>query len=130
MTRHASTHTLFSLGKNDLSKIRTKAIRRGIWFRALTKAERAQIELTMRIVKKIRSLLLAKVLGAIIRKLLDAMESRVARLIREVGRVLAEKLSRIAQSWGNKSAHHWTEDKSFMQYLAITYMNTPTMFKV
>jgi hypothetical protein len=124
MTEHAFAHTSFSLGKNDLAKIRTKAIRRGIWFRALTKAERAQMELTMRIVKKIRSLFLAKVLDAIIKKLLDAMESKVARLMREVGRGLAEKLSRIAQSWGNKSADHWKEDQSFVQYLAITHMNT------
>ena len=122
-------HTLFSLGKNELAKIRTKALRRGIWFRALTKAERAQIDLTMRTVKKIRSLFLARVLGAIIRKLLDAMGSKVARLIREVARGLAEKLSRIAQNWGNKLAHHWTEDPNFMQYLAITYMNTPAIFK-
>jgi len=129
MTGHTSAHTSFSLGKNDLAKIRTKAIRRGIWFRALTKAERAQIELTMRIVKKIRSLFLARVLDAIIRKLLDAMESKVAHVMREVGCSLAENLSRIAQSWGNKSAHHWKEDPSFVKYLAITYINTPAIFK-
>jgi len=129
MTEHTSAHTSFSLGKNDLAKIRTKAIRRGIWFRALTKAERAQIELTMKIVKKIRSLFLTRVLNAIIRKLLDAMESKVARLTREIGRGLAENLSRIAQNWGNKSAHHWKEDPSFVKYLAVTYINTPAMFK-
>jgi hypothetical protein len=124
MTEHASAHTSFSLGKNDLAKIRTKAIRRGIWFRALTKAERAQMELTMRIVKKIRSLFLARVLVAIIKKLLDAMESKVARVMRKVGRCLAENLSRIAQNWGNKSAHRWKEDPNFVQYLAITHMNS------
>jgi len=129
MIERASAHTSFSLEKNELAKIRTKAIRRGIWFRTLTKAERAQIELTMKIVKKIHSLFLAKVLGTIMRKLLDAMESKVARVIREVGRGLAEKLSRIAQRWGNKSAHHWKEDPSFVRYLAITYINTPAMFK-
>ena len=129
MIEHTSVHNSFSLGNNELAKIRTKAIRCGIWFRALTKAERAQIDITMRIVKKIRSLFLARVLGAIMRKLLDAMESKVARVIREVGRGLAEKLSRIAQRWGNKSAHHWKEDPSFVRYLAITYINTPAMFK-
>jgi hypothetical protein len=123
MTERTFAHTSFSLGKNDLAKIRIKAIRRGIWFRALTKAERAQMELTMRLVKKIRSLFLARVLDAIIKKLLDAMESKFARLMRKVGRVLAENLSRIAQNWGNKSAHHWKEDPNFVQYLAITHMN-------
>ena len=129
MIEHTYANTSFPLGKDELTKIRTKAIRRGIWFRALTKAERAQIELTMRIVKKIRSFFLAKVLGAIVGKLLDAMESKVARVMREVGRGLAEKLSQIAQNWGNKSANQWTKDPSFIQYLAITYINTPAMFK-
>jgi hypothetical protein len=49
--------------------------------------------------------------------------------MREVGCGLAEKLSLIAQGWGNKSASDWTEDPSFVQYLAITYMNTPAIFK-
>jgi len=129
MIEHTPAHTSFSLEKNELDKIRTKAIRRGIWFRTLTKAERAQIELTMRIVKKIRSLFLARVLDAIMKKLLDAMKSKVACVIRKIGRELAEKLRRIAQSWGNKSAHNWTEDQSFVQYLAINYINMPAMFK-
>ncbi|MFQ5836398.1 MAG: hypothetical protein ACE5HG_00925 [Candidatus Bathyarchaeia archaeon] len=121
--------TCVTLGKKELAEIRTKAIRRGVWFKALTRAERAQMELTMRVVKRIRSLLLTRVLGSIIEKLLDAMESKVARLMREVGRGLAQKLSRIAQSWGNKSAGHWEADPDFTQYLTITYMNTPATFK-
>jgi hypothetical protein len=87
------------------------------------------MELTIRVVDRVRSHLLAKVLTSIAGKLLDAMESVVVRLIREVGCVFAEKLSLIAQGWGNKSAHHWKEDPSFAQYLTITYMNTSTIFK-
>jgi len=129
MTKNTLDPTCIPLTKIELTKMKVRAIRRGLWFKVLSRTERASIDLTIKVVERVRSLLLAKVLGAIVRKLLDAMESRVARVIREVGSVLAEKLSRIAQSWGNKSAHHWKEDKSFMQYLAITYMNTPAMFK-
>jgi len=129
MTKNTLDPTCIPLTKIELTKMKVRAIRRGLWFKVLSRTERASIDLTIKVVERVRSLLLAKVLGAIVRKLLDAMESRVARVIREVGSDLAEKLSRIAQSWGNKSAHHWTEDKSFMQYLAITYMNTPAMFK-
>ena len=117
------------LGKNELAKIKAKAMRRGIWFRVLTKAERAQMELTMKIVKRIRSLLLARVLASIVKKLLDAMESKVVRLIREVGQALARKLSRIAQRLGNKLAHQWVADSGFVQYLTINYMNTPASFR-
>ena len=116
-------------GKNVLAKLRVRALRRGVWFRVLTRAERAQMELTMKIVKKIRSLFLAKVVANIVEKLLEAMESRVVRLTREVGSALAQKLSGIAQNWGNNSAGDWTADPGFRQYLAVMYMNTPSMFK-
>jgi hypothetical protein len=109
--------------------MKAKAIRRGFWFRVLSRTERASIDLTIKVVERVHSLLLARMLCAIVRKLLDVMESRVTRVMREVGRGLAENLSRIAQNWGNKSAHHWAEDPSFMKYLAVTYINTPAMFK-
>jgi len=118
------------LGKNELAKIKAKTMRRGIWFRVLTRAERAQINLTMKIVEKIRSHILAKVVTSIVKKLLDAMESKVARLMRELGQALARKLSRIAQNWGSKLAHQWVTDPGFVQYLTISYMNTPTSFRM
>ena len=83
------THTGVPPGKNALAKIKAKALRRGVWFRVLTRGERAQMELTMRIVKKIRSHFLAKVVANIVEKLLEAMESRIVRLMREVGQPLA-----------------------------------------
>jgi hypothetical protein len=88
------------------------------------------MELTMRIVKRIRSQFLAKVVIAITQKLWNAMESRVARLMGEVGHVLARKLSRIAQSWGNKSSIQWEADLSFVQSLAVSHMTTPAIFKL
>jgi hypothetical protein len=115
--------------KDELAKIRSKAMRRGVWFRVLTRGERAQVELTMRIVKRIRSFFLAKVLTRIVEKLLDAMESKVARLTREVGSALAQKMSGIAQNWGNRSALEWSDDPGFKRYLAVMYINTPSVFK-
>ena len=129
MTKSTLDRNCIPLNRVELTKMKVKAMRRGLWFKVLSRTERASIDLTIKVVERVRSLLLARMLGAIVRKLLDAMESKVARVIREVGRGLAEKLSRIAQSWGNKSAHHWKEDPSFVRYLAITYINTPAMFK-
>jgi hypothetical protein len=118
-----------SSGKNVLAKLRVRALRRGVWFRVLTRGERAQMELTMKVVKRIRSLFLAKVLTNIVEKLLDAMESKVSRLMREVGQPLAQKLSSIAQKWGNSSAASWIADPGFRQYLTVIYINTPSVFK-
>jgi len=117
------------LTRGELTKIRAKAIRRGIWFSALSGAERACMSLAIRVVERVRSLLLAKVLTSILRKLLYVMESRIARIMREVGRPLAQKLSQIAQEWGNKPAIKWADNHDFIQYLAVTHTNTPAGFK-
>jgi len=117
------------LQMNELSKVKARAMRLGVWFRVLTRAERAQVELTMRIVKRIRSFFLARVVTSIVEKLLDAMESKVTRLMREVGPALARKLSKTAQEWGNRSAHQWVADPGFVQYLTVTYINAPATFR-
>ena len=124
-----SVQKQITITRGKLVNLRAKAIRRGIWFRVLSKTERACIELTIRIVDKVRSRLLAKVLASIIRKLLGAMKSRIVRAMEEIGCSVARKLSRIALSWGNISATQWMMNSSFIKYLTIIHMNTPPMFK-
>jgi len=111
------------LTRSELIKIKIKALRKGVWFRVLTRVERACIDLVMKVVERVRSRLLRKVLSSIMNKLEEAMESRVRRLICTLGDNLAIRTSQIAQAWGNKSAAKWTEDSGFKQYLTITYMN-------
>ena len=83
------------------------------------------MELTMKIVKRIRSHFLAKVMTSIVEKLLEAMENKIVRLMREVGRSLARNLSLAAQKWGNKSAESWPQDLGFVKYLTIMHLNKP-----
>ncbi|MFQ5836396.1 MAG: hypothetical protein ACE5HG_00915 [Candidatus Bathyarchaeia archaeon] len=130
MTEGMLVRTPIPLTRVELTKIKVRALRRGLWFRVLSKVERASIDLTIKIVDRVRSSFLARVLASIIEKLLDAMESKVARLMREVGQNLARKLSGTAQSWGNKLAHQWETDPGFVQYLTINYMNTPASFRI
>lgn len=118
------------LERRPLAKLRLKARRCRAWFGRLKRGERRLVDLVITVVEKVRSPFLASVLEPIIRRLLDAMEStkdgaeavlgRVACLMRREGRGLAQKLSRIAQSWGNRSAAGWSEDKGFIQYLTVT----------
>lgn len=120
-----TSHARIPLTRGDLAKIKVKAIRRGIWFKVLSGADRAYIRLVISVVERVRSLLLAKVLTSILKKVLSAMESRVARIMREVGRPLAQKLSRIAQKWGYKPAVQWSDDRGFIQCLAVIHINIP-----
>lgn len=114
-----------ALTREALARMKLKAIRCGVWFKNLSRYERKFMDLVVRVTSKVRSFLLAKLLFRIIEKLLDALEGEVARLMRTVGRTLAQKLSGIAQCWGNRSARRWPEDPGFVQYLSIMCLNKP-----
>lgn len=110
--------------KSELVKLRSKAFRRRVWFNTLNRIERGLIDSVIKVVDMVRSTLLAKVLTAIVKKLLTTLESKVSRMMREVGQPLAKKLSLTAQLWGNKSASEWVSNKGFIQYLTIVAFNT------
>ena len=115
-----NTRTSIPFTRESLAKLRLKALRRGVWFRDLKRKERKLLELTIRVVEKVRSFLLAKLVSQIIDKLCGAMESRIFRLMRTEGRSLAEKISRICQVLGNKSARFWVNDQGFIQFLTVS----------
>ena len=77
------------LTKNELILKRQKAMRKHIWFKVLTRSERAIFNLTIRCVEQIKSSKLAKIVTAIVEKLTQAMTSRVEKLSQSVGRQLA-----------------------------------------
>ena len=126
-TRPDQTSVLLS--RDELVRMRAKAVRRGVWFRVLTRSERAQVDLTVKLVRKVRSFLLGRVLSSLAKKLREAMESKVTRFMRTVGTPLAEKLSQLAQQWGNPSAIRWAKDPGFVQYLAVVNVNMPEILK-
>jgi hypothetical protein len=108
---------------NQLSKLKLKAIRAGVWFKALPRIDRVLVDLTIQVAESIRSSQLAKSIFAVVGKLEGLLESKFARLARTVGQSLAEKSSIIAQQWGNLSAKSWSTDRSFALYLAVVYAN-------
>ncbi len=103
-----------------MARLRFRAIRRGVWFRVLKDRERRLLELTLDVVERIRSSLLAKLVSSVVAKLLNALECEVSRLMRTIGRPLVQRLSEIAQSWGNQSARLWVADLGFIRYLAVS----------
>ena len=107
-----------------LVDLKRRSLRRGIWHSVLSGLERAQVDLTVRLVKVVRSRLLARVLDRLVNKLSSALESKVSRLIRSVGFPAALRLSSIAQRWGYKAAQTWSEDLKFARFLAIIEMNS------
>ena len=110
-------------GKKDLVQLKLRAMRRGVWFRALSRIDRVLLELTVSVVPRERSFKLAKMLSTIIERLEDALEDRVLHVIRRIGFQLARRISLLAQKWGNRSAQVWAYDMSFARFLAIMRLN-------
>jgi hypothetical protein len=119
----------FPLTRFALLAVKLRAVRRRVWFRVLSKVERSLIDLAIEIVRVVRSSMLARSVIFVVKKLLSIMESKIARQTRTIGFSLAQRLSQIAQNWGNKSSVVWALDPDFAKFLAIDRMNTSTMSK-
>jgi len=117
------------LNKKQLVKLRLKAIRAGVWFRALPRIDRVLVDLTIRVTNSVRSVTLARNILAVTRKLEDLLESSLLRAFRGIAYQLAQELSLVAQNWGNSSARLWVSDLSFMKFLAVMHINSPKSFK-
>jgi hypothetical protein len=119
------------LNKAQLLKLKLKAIRAGVWFRALRRIDRALVDLTIKVARcNVRSVALAKSILKVMEKLEGLLEGSLSRVIREVGFPLAKKLSSLAQKWGNHSAKEWQSDSLFASFLAVLSINEPRTFKL
>ena len=123
MTETANNGSTNFLEKTQLVKLKMKALRAGVWFRALPRIDRELVDLTIMVADNIRSPHLARCILAITGKLEAIMESKLSRAIREIGLPIAHKLSVFAQKWGNKAAEKWANDKDFACYWAAMKLN-------
>jgi hypothetical protein len=112
------------LTRRDLVSLKGRALRRGVWFRVLGRIERALVDSAIWVVDRVRSPVLFKALVSIVKKLEDAFDNRILRVTRTVGFPGVQKLSLLAQKWGNKSAQSWMFDLSFARFIAIMHVNS------
>ena len=108
---------------SELLLVKKAALRRGIWYRALSRAERGVLDLTAKYVKHIRSTKLANLVTGLIEKLQIASQSIVDRLTHSVGLLLAQKISDVAVGLGNRWAASWAVDLEFARFLAVSNLN-------
>lgn len=100
-----------------LAGLKTRALRKRVWFRVLDRVERGLLDLTIRWVDNVRSGRLTETLLRILVKLARAMEQGMSRVL-VVGRELALRASVLAVSWGNVDAYSWRSDRGF--WLGVT----------
>jgi hypothetical protein len=116
--------------REEVVKLKAIAIRRGLWFKVLSALERAVVDLTIKVVERVRSPVLKEALKSIASKVIEALKSRSFKeRAMAIGRALVEKLVRVAKSLGCKRAREWAEDPSFVMYLGVGWLNTPPIFR-
>jgi len=111
-----------------LSSVRSRALRRGVWFKALDTLERGILTLASRVVDRVESAVLGVEIVKILRKLTDAMKSRFVRRMEEYGFGRALKMAGQAVEWGYAMAVYWSSDLGFVRYLTVLDLNWPTGF--
>jgi hypothetical protein len=109
------------LSRFDLVRLRRRALRRGVWFRVLSRIERSLVDLAIAAVSRVHSLVLARSLAFVVEKLSGFFGSGVLRRVQAVGFPLARRLSGIAQGWGNVSAGCWAWDFGFARFLTVCF---------
>jgi len=117
------------LDKRLLKKVKVRAFRNGAWFRALHRLDRVLVDLTIRVVDRIRSATLVKNILTVIKKLEENVGGDLLRDLNDLGFSLARKLGLIAQRWGNTSAKKWAFDLSFLRFLVVLHINDPRYSK-
>ena len=117
------------LKSESLRRLKVRAMRRGIWFKLLNRLDRALYSLTMKVTNVVRSGKLARLLFPIVDELMKCLENRFSLVLKQIGYPLAQKLSLIAQGWGNLLADKWVVDSSFARFLAIMYVNNSGVYK-
>ena len=112
------------LTRKGLMKIKARALRHRVWFKALSRAERAVIDLTIKCVERVRSRILTRVISKIVDKILKTLKSSFLETADKVGRETIERLCIIAGRWGNRTASGWKHDLGFIRFLGVNAVNT------
>src|SRR5712691_5858663 len=109
--------------RDVLIRLKTRGLRRRLWYSTLSRMERGLVDLTIRWVDKVRSGRMAETLLRILVKLALALETGMGRVLGR-GRVLALRASSLAVGWGNRQAYAWGYDEPYALALGLGRVTT------
>src|SRR2546427_1483914 len=98
--------------------LKTRGLRRRLWYCTLSRMERGLVDLTIRWVDMVRSVRLTDTLVRILEKLAMALETGLGRVLGR-GRILATRASELAVGWGNSAAFRWRFERAFCNALGL-----------
>src|SRR3989454_11782299 len=103
--------------------LKTRGLRRRLWYTTLDRMERGLVDLTIRWVDKVRSRRMTETLMRILEKLAQALQTGMGRILGR-GRILALRASSLAVGWGNSQAYAWRHDESYALALGLGHGTT------
>lgn len=109
--------------RKDLLKIKSKALRTNVWFRDLSRVERAIMDLTIKCVDTIRSAMLAGTILKIVNKILQYLGKDFMARAERAGYEITERLCAFGDRWGNKTCTAWKFDKRFVRFQGVNLLN-------
>ena len=102
-----------------LVEVRRRALRRGVWFRALDRVERGIRSLAARVVDRVKSVVLGVELVKTLKKFNDALKSGFVMRIEEYRFSQARELVAQVVEWDYGAAAGWASDLAFVRYLTL-----------
>jgi hypothetical protein len=118
------------LGKGFLVDIRRRAMRRGIWFRALTDLDRGILNLSAVLLDDVRSVTLRVQIVSILAKLRDAFKSPFRRFVEKHGQDRLRNVVEYAVQLGYHEVRSLRGDEGFMEYLMFLDFHQPIGWRV
>lgn len=116
------------MSKEQLREVRSTALRRRVWYKALDGIERGIINLTISVVEGVKSPTLMREISKILVKLQEAFKGAFTRHMEEYGSRKLVDIIKIALSFGNEEALRWGID-SFARLLTVNNYNNPVGWK-
>ena len=109
--------------KQDLLRLKKRALRLNVWFKTLSSVERAIVDLTLKCVERVRSCVLEATISTITDKILGVLELGFIAKAQKIGREIAKQSRQIAEKWGNTGASGWGLDVNFVTFLGSIALN-------
>jgi hypothetical protein len=110
--------------KAFLSEMRLRAMRKGVWYRALDRLERGILTLASRVVDEVHDTVLGVELVKIFAKIRDATASRFVRHVETFGVIRVREIIEVTDKWNDAAGRLWS-GHSFARYLAFLDFNQP-----
>ncbi len=108
-----------------LVEVRRRALRRGVWYRALDGVERGILSLASQILDTVRSSMLSIQLVKIIAKIRDVCKSGFIKHLERFGMARVRVIQAQAFSFGYEGAKTLSSDFDFVRYLIFLDFNQP-----